>query len=1028
MKKFILAAIAIISIGLGASIAANYNVTQGSGTIFGSILNGGINYAQQLFCDATTPSQCAAVSSSGAVKVDGSGVTQPISATSLPLPTGASTAAGLTTINNTLGSPFQAGGSIGNSSFASTQSGTWTVQPGNTANTTAWLVTGTGGTFPVTGTFWPYSLGQQVAGSSVPVVLTAAQLTTLTPLSTVTVTQGTASNLNATVIGTGTFATQLTGATNNINNIAGTISLPTGAATSALQTTINTTLGSPFQVGGSIGNTTFASTQSGTWNITNVSGTVSLPTGAATAANQTNANQKTQIVDGSGNVIASTSNNLNVQCANCSGSGVSTTDEASFTAGTSLFAGTGGFFQTTATNNALINGQQGMLQLTANRAAFTNLRNASGTEIGTSSTPVQVSVANTGANGTAMLVTGTGGVFPATQSGIWTTRTVGNAGGIMDAVGQNVAAPANWLQTGCQFNTSPTTITSTNGSPLECDNAGNLLVKALQSGTWNITNISGTVSLPTGASTSANQTNASQKTQIVDGSGNVIASTSNNLNVQCANCSGSGVSTADEATFTAGTSLFAGTGGFFQTTATSNALTNGQQGMWQMTANRAGFVNLRNASGTEIGTSSAPVQVSLANTGSNATAVSVSQSGTWTNIVTQATGTNLHAVLDTTSTTAVTQATAANLNATIVGTGTLAVQAAQSGTWPILGGTTTSTTMQSAATGNANGTVLTVTNYSTALVDVNCSVACSGGTTINFEGTDSVGTYFSVAAYPIAGGASVITTTTTGQFLIPVNALTSLRARISAYSAGTITITGTPFYGSFANNTVSAIQSGTWNIGSITTLPALVAGSAIIGKVGIDQTTVGTTNGVSLAQIGSTTVSTGTGAQGAGTPRVTVATDTATIAGSAPGTAGTASSNVVTVQGVASMTPVSTSTDPCQSLTKTNVAIATSSGTVQLVAPSGSTQVYICSFSLVAGATAVINLVGGTGASCTTGTPVAAIGSTTAASGMSLAANGGLTLGNGGATIARTTTAGHGICLIQSGTTALAGNVTYIQQ
>lgn len=31
------------------------------------------------------------------------------------------------------------------------QSGTWTVQPGNTANTTAWLVTGTGGTFPVSG-------------------------------------------------------------------------------------------------------------------------------------------------------------------------------------------------------------------------------------------------------------------------------------------------------------------------------------------------------------------------------------------------------------------------------------------------------------------------------------------------------------------------------------------------------------------------------------------------------------------------------------------------------------------------------------------------------------------------------------------------------------------------------------------------------------------------------------------------------------------------------------------------------------
>ncbi len=119
-----------------------------------------------------------------------------------------------------------------------------------------------------------------------------------------------------------------------------------------------------------------------------------LPTGAATSANQTGGNQKTQIVDGSGNVITSTSNNLNVQCANCSGSGVSTADEASMTPGTSLFAGSGGFFQTTATSNALTTGQQGMFQVTANRALFTNLRNASGTEVGTSTTPLQVTLAS----------------------------------------------------------------------------------------------------------------------------------------------------------------------------------------------------------------------------------------------------------------------------------------------------------------------------------------------------------------------------------------------------------------------------------------------------------------------------------------------------------------------------------------------------------------------------------------------------------------------------------------------------------
>lgn len=73
--------------------------------------------------------------------------------------------------------------------------------------------------------------------------------------------------------------------------------------------------------------------------------------------------------------------------------------------------------------------------------------------------------------------------------------------------------------------------------------------------------------------------------------------------------------------------------------------------------------------------------------------------------------------------------------------------------------------------------------------------------------------------------------------------------------------------------TFPATQSGTWNIGSITTLPALVAGSAIVGKFGIDQTTVGTTNGVSLAQIGTATVLTGNGTSGTGSQRVNIASD-----------------------------------------------------------------------------------------------------------------------------------------------------------
>ena len=95
----------------------------------------------------------------------------------------------------------------------------------------------------------------------------------------------------------------------NLTNISGTVSLPTGAATSALQSTGNSSLatiatntGSATPAGTNVigrvgidqttpGTTNLvAAGQSGTWNLNNISGTVSLPTGAATAANQSTAN------------------------------------------------------------------------------------------------------------------------------------------------------------------------------------------------------------------------------------------------------------------------------------------------------------------------------------------------------------------------------------------------------------------------------------------------------------------------------------------------------------------------------------------------------------------------------------------------------------------------------------------------------------------------------------------------------------------------------------------------------------------
>jgi hypothetical protein len=50
---------------------ANYAVTVGSGTNFGSVVVGGVHYAQQFLCDKGTPAQCAAVSAGGAVSTIG---------------------------------------------------------------------------------------------------------------------------------------------------------------------------------------------------------------------------------------------------------------------------------------------------------------------------------------------------------------------------------------------------------------------------------------------------------------------------------------------------------------------------------------------------------------------------------------------------------------------------------------------------------------------------------------------------------------------------------------------------------------------------------------------------------------------------------------------------------------------------------------------------------------------------------------------------------------------------------------------
>lgn len=123
-----------------------------------------------------------------------------------------------------------------------------------------------------------------------------------------------------------------------------------------------------------------------------------------------------------------------------------------------------------------------------------------------------------------------------------------------------------------------------------------------------------TPSLPALAATSTKQSDGTQKTQIVDGSGNVIAATSNNLNVQCANCSGSGVSAVDEASVTEGTSVFAPAGGYYKASLT--ALTTGQQGMVALTPSRSFHIALYDPSGNALTNTSNALDVNIKSGGS----------------------------------------------------------------------------------------------------------------------------------------------------------------------------------------------------------------------------------------------------------------------------------------------------------------------------------------------------------------------------------------------------------------------------
>lgn len=121
-----------------------------------------------------------------------------------------------------------------------------------------------------------------------------------------------------------------------------------------------------------------------------------------------------------------------------------TTDNSSFTAGTSTGTPTMGFYHSTI--DAVTDGRAAAVAITANRAQHSNLRNASGTEVGTASTPLQVSIANTGANATAVKVDGSAVTQPV--SGTFWQATQPVSGTVTANAGTNLNTSALALESG----------------------------------------------------------------------------------------------------------------------------------------------------------------------------------------------------------------------------------------------------------------------------------------------------------------------------------------------------------------------------------------------------------------------------------------------------------------------------------------------------------------------------------------------------------------------------------------------------
>lgn len=172
---------------------------------------------------------------------------------------------------------------------------------------------------------------------------------------------------------------------------------------------------------------------------------------------------------------------------------------------------------------------------------------------------------------------------------------------------------------------------------------------------------------------------------------------------------------------------------------------------------------------------------------------------------------------------------------------------------------------------DGSGTALPVSGTVTANIGTSSLALETGGNLATIAGAVSSS---KVAVKAASGDLADGAIATIGTKADAKNSATDTTA-VSAMSvwkqiSASVQAIATSVAGSLTVATHAVTQSGTWNV---TVNAAIAAGTNLLGKMGIDQTTPGTTNAVSIAQLGSTTVATGNGTSSAGALRVAVASD-----------------------------------------------------------------------------------------------------------------------------------------------------------